>query len=341
MTSTRSPNVSVILPIHNAADYLAACLKQLQEMSNSDLRLEFVVVNDHSVDGSMDMLERWCHERDDVVLVHATGTGVAAARNQAIQFARGEFVWFTDADDSWDRTIIDTMYAGAMEENADLVVCNARKTLPDGTTAGDILDAPMRTTVSGAEGLVRLLEGSLQGHLWNKLLRRDLLTQPIFPQTRAHSDLGGLIEIMPRATRVLLLPHTLYEYRLHPGSILNSRAYRWDDLPDCLAIAKRAVAGLQGYPAAGSALTEFTYRNVVLPIANETARRSEWESESDLAAVTRRNRSRTTWPGISRLLLKRRFTLAMRAALYKLSTSLYSRVYRWRRKPTWSSLDAL
>lgn len=267
-----SPTVSVVVPVHNAFNYLERTRRQLSSLKRS-VQYEFIVIDDHSTDGSYEHVASWDDLPGPLTVLRANKRGVANARNQALLACSGEFVWMADADDEWTPSIVSSMADAAVSECADVVLCNATRRSPDGHPLGEILDAPDRDVSDGPEAFRRLLTGRIQGHLWNKLIRRELLTKNLFPDTRAHSDLGGLLSLLPEAKRVYYLPENHYVYLQNPSSILTAATYRPDDLLACLQVAENTCQRLESNLE--TPLIKFKYRIVVLPILSFLARPGE------------------------------------------------------------------
>lgn len=264
--------ISIVLPVHNAAEYLPRARDQIEALLRATTHeVEVVVVDDHSIDLSSELLSDWAVSIPGLRVIEATNRGVANARNQAVGACRGNYVWFADVDDSWAPEIVQRMADCAVATGADVVVCNAQKQFPDGST-GVIVDAPEAQLVSGLEMFTRLLSGGIQGHLWNKMFSRELLGIKPFPEARAHSDLGGLLQLSPKVKTVALLPEGLYVYEIRSGSILTSAEYRAVDLRTCLAIAKQTSTDL--FAVEPPEITIFKYRNVFIPMMNDSLRRS-------------------------------------------------------------------
>ena len=89
------PLVSVIIPVHNGARYLRAALESV--FAQTYRLFEVIVVDDGSVDDSGVIAQSF----RDVRYIHQANQGVAAARNNGIEAARGEFLAFLDQDDLW------------------------------------------------------------------------------------------------------------------------------------------------------------------------------------------------------------------------------------------------
>jgi glycosyltransferase involved in cell wall biosynthesis len=93
--SDEQPLVSVIIPVYNGARYLRAALESV--FAQTYRPFEVIVVDDGSIDDSGDIAQSF----PEVRYVRQKNQGVAAARNNAIDAARGEFFAFLDQDDLW------------------------------------------------------------------------------------------------------------------------------------------------------------------------------------------------------------------------------------------------
>lgn len=91
-TSTDFPAVSVVVPVRNGARDLAACLDAIAAAVPAPA--EVIVVDDASTDGTAEV----ALGRGATVLRLDSNHGPAYARNRGAEAARGEIVFFTDAD---------------------------------------------------------------------------------------------------------------------------------------------------------------------------------------------------------------------------------------------------
>ena len=92
---TGSPLFSVIIPVFNRADVLATALSSVLAQTCQDF--EIVVVDDGSSDDPAAVVERLADPR--IRCVRQENRGAGAARNRAIDLARGRYVAFLDSDD--------------------------------------------------------------------------------------------------------------------------------------------------------------------------------------------------------------------------------------------------
>jgi glycosyltransferase involved in cell wall biosynthesis len=93
--------VSVIVPVHNYADYV---IEALESVAAQTLALiDLVVVDDASTDDSLAMITDWASRRKDrfnrlLIVQHAENAGLAGARNSGFAAAETQFVLPLDAD---------------------------------------------------------------------------------------------------------------------------------------------------------------------------------------------------------------------------------------------------
>jgi glycosyltransferase involved in cell wall biosynthesis len=90
--------VSVIIPTCNRAHLLPSALKSVLQQSLQNI--EVIVVDDHSADDTLKVIEEFDDSRLRCVARKERGGG-AVARNTGIAAARGKYIAFLDDDDTW------------------------------------------------------------------------------------------------------------------------------------------------------------------------------------------------------------------------------------------------
>ena len=93
----RHPLLSVVVPFHDAVDRLERTLVSIDDQR--DVRLEVVLVDDGSTDGSRALADAWAAAHRNVRVVAQEHRGVGAARRLGVSDARGDYLTFCDADD--------------------------------------------------------------------------------------------------------------------------------------------------------------------------------------------------------------------------------------------------
>jgi glycosyltransferase involved in cell wall biosynthesis len=89
--------ISVVIPLYNKRETVLRAL--ISVINQTVLPEEIIVVNDGSTDGSEQLIAELNHPL--VRLIFQPNAGVSAARNRGINEAKGDYIAFLDADDSW------------------------------------------------------------------------------------------------------------------------------------------------------------------------------------------------------------------------------------------------
>ena len=92
------PFLSIIIPCYNVEDYLPCTLDSLSQL-NCDEECEYIFVNDGSTDSTLSMIRTFVQHHQQAIVIDQSNQGVSAARNAALQIAKGEYVLYLDGDD--------------------------------------------------------------------------------------------------------------------------------------------------------------------------------------------------------------------------------------------------
>lgn len=90
-------DVSLIVPVYQAASFLRAAVDSMRAQTHADI--EILLVDDGSTDGSGALCDAMALEDARVRVIHQRNAGSGAARNAGMDAAQGEYVLFCDADD--------------------------------------------------------------------------------------------------------------------------------------------------------------------------------------------------------------------------------------------------
>lgn len=225
---SETPLISVVIPAYKAAAFLPDAVERL-ERQDVDAEYEVVIVDDGSGDETADVLRGLAAQHPRVRPVFLDeNVGAARARERGVAEARGEYLWFVDADDSWTDDALRILVALARNLQADIVVAAAEFVYTDGSTRE--LAAPVSPPVGGREGFRMLLRGEITGHLWNKLFRRDVMAQASFTPAKVQSDMIMVADALAVARRVVFTAQVVYQYRLRIGSVITSGSKRADSI---------------------------------------------------------------------------------------------------------------
>lgn len=208
-----SPLVSVIMPMHNAAQYLA---EAIQSVVNQTFKSwELIVSDDASNDGSADLVRHFSRVDPRVKLVEGSERGgPAKARNRAITFAEGRWLALLDSDDLWHPDKLSITLDFAQTSNLALVYTSYYR-----VSAGEpvkLIEVPEAVTYR------KLLKTN---HIATStvMVSREMVPDFSMDEAFKFDDYATWLEMLKAGLPAggLLLPMTTY--RKHEGSFSSSK----------------------------------------------------------------------------------------------------------------------
>ncbi len=161
--------ISIISSVYNIGrEGLNRCLSSLTTQTEKDIQIIFV--DDHSTDDSLAVLKEWATKDNRLIVIESEKRGGAAvARNKALRVATGEYVAFTDADDSLDAEFCAVLYNEATKDGTPKDIAKAiikETTLNEGVRVSDMNE---RIAKGGI--------GEMYTEWTSAIFRRDLLVE--------------------------------------------------------------------------------------------------------------------------------------------------------------------
>ena len=217
------PEISVIVPVYKAEDYLHACVDSILSQTVSDF--ELILVDDGSPDNCGAICDDYAARDSRVRVIHQKNQGQAAARNRAIAVAKGDWVCFVDSDDAVHPQMLERLGQAAAESGAAMSMCRMLEApeIPEDFSAP--VEVSWELLSMEEESLVALFDaGDYPGWVaCAKLIRRELVQSHLFCPGRVYEDNEAVCHWIYGAKTVASIPHSLYFYRTNPGSTTQSR----------------------------------------------------------------------------------------------------------------------
>jgi glycosyltransferase involved in cell wall biosynthesis len=238
------PLVSVVVPALNAADWIGASLTSVVTQTYPKERLDVIVVDDGSADGTAEEAGRVLAASglSHSVIRNSTARGPSAARNAGWQRANGEWIQFLDADDLLEPSKIDVQANIAARTRRDVAVIFSPwgHLVLDGTTWKPL--TPHFDPSIGADPLLHLLQTENFMQIGSLLFSRAWLTKTGgFDESRRLIEDVDLMMRIVMSGGVLMPAHTsnpLSWYRQRAGSLSRENGEAF--IEGCLRNARAA-----------------------------------------------------------------------------------------------------
>lgn len=117
--------LSYIIPCYNAEKYIAACLDSIFHQNIACVLYEIICINDCSEDKTVEVIKDYQMKNSALFLINLeTKSTPGKARNKGLDVARGEYVWFIDADDTIKPNCIQQIYLNCLKYQPDELLFN-------------------------------------------------------------------------------------------------------------------------------------------------------------------------------------------------------------------------
>lgn len=127
--------VSVIIPVYNCQQYILQCLQSISRQSYK--KLQIIIVDDGSTDDSYETICNYTENSPEFIVLHKENGGVSSARNMALKYVSGEYIFFLDADDCIEENAIENLVAAMRKNHADWVSCQYSRWGTEGNRLDD------------------------------------------------------------------------------------------------------------------------------------------------------------------------------------------------------------
>ncbi len=200
---------SVITPVFNAVDFLPATLRSVQNQTLPDW--EHILIDDGSTDGSLELMEQAAASDPRLRLLRTqVRGGPAKARNLGLNYARGRYVAFLDADDLWLPEKLEHCIPWMKSTNYSFIYHDYRHLSRDGKKTGALIRGPSQLDLQSLH--TRRGVGCLAVAI-------DLRQLPDFrfpdEHPSLHEDFLAWLELVRRGHVGHRLPEDLARYRPH------------------------------------------------------------------------------------------------------------------------------
>lgn len=218
-----NPAVSIIVPVYNAKEYLGRCVDSI--LGQEYTEFELLLIDDGSSDGSGELCDSYAEKDTRVRVIHKENGGVSAARNLAMENAKGTYLQFADSDDWITPDATKLLVRMAEEDDSDLVISDFYRVAGERVSQkGDIDADGCMTREQFAAQMMENPADFYYGVLWNKLYRRDIVRKHRLRMNAEISwceDFMFNLEYIRCTEKISVLHAPVYYYVKRKGSLVS------------------------------------------------------------------------------------------------------------------------
>ncbi len=210
--------VSIVIPAYNAERFIRETIESILRQTMH--AFEIIIINDGSSDRTQEIVDEYYKKFPNIFKSYVQkNQGQSAARNNALQYVKGKYVAFIDADDKIADWYLERLYNAAERENADIAVCSYQKFE---TETGKIV--LKRYTESWNVEFEPGYSHVFQYSPWARLIRTDFINKYQFKFSIGEQLEDGpycmMIDLL--SSKTVIINEIGYFYRVYKESVMGN-----------------------------------------------------------------------------------------------------------------------
>lgn len=216
-------DVTIGIPVYRSETYIQQALESALVQSYPSI--EFLIIDDAGNDGSMDIVRNLqaIHQRgmDIRIITHHENQGVSASRNQIIDEAKGDYLYFMDSDDAIAENTISLMMQNMHQYDAEIVFGSYEKVELTGEKIVYQYPSLQLLEKDALASFAYRKYAGIQASACNYLVKSSLLRENHlrFIETDYWEDLVFTFDLVTYVSRAVLLPDITYTYICREDSL--------------------------------------------------------------------------------------------------------------------------
>lgn len=208
-------DLMIVVPAYNCEETIKKCIDSVL-CQITTYTYQVVVVDDGSTDNTVDALKKY-NKDERVKIISQENQGFSGARNSALKFITGRYVFFLDSDDYLPtknaiQKILDTGY----KSNADIVEGASYSFYYKNGS-----EKKNRDMLHPYEGKVKSLS-DMMGYPWGKIYKSELFKNVKFPDHLWFEDTIVSMVLYPKAKKKVITNDLVYAYQVNANGITHS-----------------------------------------------------------------------------------------------------------------------
>lgn len=209
--------ITVIINVYNGEKYIKRCIDSV--INQTYKNIEILIINDGSTDKTLSIIKKYKDKR--IRVISTKNLGLSMSRNVGLDNAKGEYLYFVDADDYIKNDTINYLYNLCVKYEVPFSTTDVIDVIND---KYKIKNKKEKIVILSGMDLLKniLLSIGRNGTIWNKLFKKDLFNNLRF-QDRIINDVLVMYKIALDLDKYVYSNISKYYYYRHKDSILGKR----------------------------------------------------------------------------------------------------------------------
>ena len=195
--------LSIVIPLYNKEKYIDRCLESLLAQDVSLSEYEIIIVDDGSTDSSCAIAQNFVEKHVNIHLFRQLNGGAGAARNRGLEVAKGDYIYFLDADDYIATNVLNILIEFSELNKLEILGFNT-KYVKDGSFPNSLTQNHEDFSIQVMDGITYIAERNFRNEAWWYIIKKSFLmdTGIKFTEGRFLQDSIFSASLFLRANRV-------------------------------------------------------------------------------------------------------------------------------------------
>lgn len=216
--------LSIVIPLYNKEKYIDRCLTSLLTQDVSPNEYEIIIVDDGSKDSSGPIAHSYAEKHANIQFFSQKNAGPSAARNRGLEAAKGDYIYFLDADDFLAANVLKSLLELAEQNNLEILEFDTKE-IKDGELPDSLPQNLQDLTVPVMDGITYIAEHDFRNEAWRYIINKAFLidTGIKFIEGTLYEDAIFTISLFLRANRIAKADLDVHRYVVVENSIVTSK----------------------------------------------------------------------------------------------------------------------
>ncbi len=166
--------LSIVIPLYNKEKYIDRCLESLLAQDVSPSEYEIVIIDDGSTDSSCSIAQNYAEKHVNIHLFRQQNGGAGAARNRGLEVAKGDYIYFLDADDYIATNVLKCLLELSEVNKLEILAFNS-KYVKDGSLPDSLTQNLQDFSIQAIDGMTYIAERGFRNEAWTYIIKKSFL----------------------------------------------------------------------------------------------------------------------------------------------------------------------
>ena len=166
--------LSIIIPLYNKEKYFDRCIGSLLAQDLKSSEYEIIIVDDGSTDSSFSIAKNYAAKYENIHSYSQKNGGPGTARNKGLESAKGDYVYFLDADDYIASNVLKSLLKISELNKLEVLGFNT-KYVSDGTFTDSLTEKPQDLKVQVTTGMDYIANNGFRNEAWWYIIKKSFL----------------------------------------------------------------------------------------------------------------------------------------------------------------------